>query len=412
MPVRAAGWRRLSIGLGGVLAAACLLAAERVPSRQSATYPRVFPDNGITLIDEWVADVDLSRDGKLLAYPRRDPRDWYMDIWVAGVSGKGRRCLTCDLTAPAKHRGNVAWHPSGQYLAFSAENDDVRTRKGDRLAEPGTGLNTNLWVMSADGAKAWRLTDYETDYASPKGVVHPHFSPDGKRLGWSGPIDSAKVSAGYEWGEWAVFLADFEVQAGVPTLKNVRTLQPGPQRSYYQLDDWSADGRRLLVSANPRAGQPVSGLDIYELDIASGSFRALTHTPGEWDQFAHYSPGGRQVLWSTSRGLNVRFHSVEGVNWRREIKTELWMMNRDGTGVRRLTFFNEPGWRDHAWFQGKVSDADGVYAADNAFLADPSHVAVVLAYETKQGQFGGVLAVVDLERQRVTATTGQPPPGR
>jgi Tol biopolymer transport system component len=396
------GRHSLAVILAAAWMAVAVLAADQRSPRLSSDYPRSFPENGITLLDEWVADLDLSHDGKWLAYPRRDPQDWYMDIWAVRLSGAGRRCLTCELTVPAKHRGSVAWHPAGQFLAFSAENDDVRTRKGDRLAEPGIGLNTNLWVMTADGAKAWRLTDYETDYASPRGVIHPHFSPDGKRLGWSGPVDSSKVAAGYEWGEWAVFLADFEVQAGVPTVNNIRTLQPGEQHSYYQLDDWSADGKRVLVSANPRPGQSVSGQDIYELEIETGAFRALTRTNGEWDQYAHYSPGGRQVLWASSRGLNVRFHSIEGVNWRREIKTELWMMNRDGTGARRLTYFNESGWRDHSWFQSRVAEADGVFAADNAFLPDRSRVAVALAYETKQGQWNSVLAILDLARRPAT----------
>jgi hypothetical protein len=394
-----AGRFGLAVIVSASLTAAAALAADGRLSRQPGTYPRSFTDVGITLLDEWVADLDLSHDGNWLAYPRRDPQDWYMDIWAVRPSGADRRCLTCELTAPTKHRGSVAWHPSGQFLAFSAENDDVRTRKGDRLAEPGVGLNTNLWVMTADGTKAWRLTDYETDYANPRGVIHPHFSPDGKRLGWAGPVEASKVGPGYEWGEWAIFLADFEVKGGVPAVSHIRTLQPGAQHSFYELDDWSADGRRLLVSANPRPGQPVSGQDIYELDIGTGAFRALTRTNGDWDQYAHYSPGGRQVLWASSRGLNVRLRSVDGVNWRRGIKTDLWMMNRDGTGARRLTFFNEPGWRDHAWFEARVAEAGGVFAADNAFLKDPSHVAVVLAWETKQGQWGSVLAVLDLARR-------------
>jgi hypothetical protein len=41
-----------------------------------------------------------------------------------------------------------------------------------------------------------------------------------------------------------------------------------------------------------------------------------------------------------------------------------------------------------------------VYVADNAFLASGSHVAVVLAYDTPQGLFGGVLAMLDLDRRR------------
>lgn len=407
------GGRRWSwAGLILVLGAGSLLAASQGARRPPPIYPAAYPDLGITLIDEWVTDLDVPRDGRSLAYSRHDPRDWYMDIWTSGWSGRDRRCLTCALTEPAKHRGGAGWHPSGKFLAFSAENDDVRTRKGDRLAEPEVGLNTNLWVMSSDGAKAWRLTDYETDYANPKGVVFPHFSPDGKRLAWSGPVEYGKTGTGREWGEWAVFVADFDVQSGVPAIRAVRTLQPGEQHGYYQVDDWSADGRRLLVSANPNPGQPVTGLDVCELDLASGALRNLTRTPGEWDQFAHYSPDGRRIIWVSSRGLTERIRSVDGVDWRRDIKTELWMMGRDGAGVRRLTFFNEAGWRDHAWFRAQVAGTAGVYVADNGFLAGGSRVAVVLAYDTPQGLFGGVLAVLDLDRRRPMTDLTIPASGR
>lgn len=391
-----------------LLAGVHLLAGGQRPGPAGA-YPKAFPEYGLTLLDEWVGDFDVSRDGRSVAYARRDPRDWFMDVWVSRLSGRDRRCLTCDLVSPSKHAGSVTWHPSGQFLAFSAENDDVRSRRGDRLAEPGSGLNTNLWVLAVDSGKVWRLTDYETDASNPKGVVFPHFSRDGRRLAWSGPVEPARPAPGFEWGTWAIFVADFEVQSGTPVVRNVRTLQPGQQHAYYEVDDWSADGRRMLVSANARAGQPTSGLDIYELDVNSGSFRPLMRTKGEWDQFAHYSPDGRHVLWASSRGLPVQIHSVEDLNWRRDIKTELWMMNRDGSGARRLTFFNETGWRDHTWFQTKVADSDAVYVADNQFMPDGSRVAAVLGYETRQGQFDAVLAVIDLDRVRTTPTPPSSP---
>ena len=156
MQAGAGGARRGLAGLVLVLAAGSVIAATQGTRRPSPSYPVAYSDLGITLIDEWVTDLGAPRDGKTLAYSRHDPRDWYMDIWTSGRSGRDRRCVTCGLTEPAKHRGGASWHPSGRFLAFSAENDDVRTRKGDRLAEPEVGLNTNLWVMSADGAKAWR----------------------------------------------------------------------------------------------------------------------------------------------------------------------------------------------------------------------------------------------------------------
>ena len=402
------GWtrqRRKALGATALLViAACALLAAHPQSRQRPRFPRAFPEVGITLIDEWTADVDLSADGRRLAYARRDPRDWYFDLQVTRPSGREQECVACELPEPSKHRGSPNWHPSGEFIAFSAENSDVRTRRADRLAEPGTALNTNLWVMTTDGTRAWQLTEYATDYKEPRGVLAPTFSPDGKRLAWTGPVNRAAAGRGFEWGEWAIFLADFDVEAGVPVLRDVRTVQPGQQHSFYQVDDWSSDGSRLLLSANPRAGQGVAALDICRYNLASGSLHRLTQT-ADWDHHAHYSADGREIIWASTRDLGVKFRSVEGLNWRRDIKTDLWAMNAaDGSAVRRLTSFNTRGHRDHTWFRSRVFAASRVFLGDNVPLLDGTRIVAVLGYEATGGQINGALAVIDLAARQVAET--------
>jgi len=386
--------RRVTV-LALLLVAAGTLLSAGFPSAQKSRFPRRYSEVGITLLDEWTSDLDLSADGKRLLYARRDPRDWYFDLWVARPSGREQECLGCAAPDPSKHRGGPSWHPSGDFLAFSAENPDVRTRRADRLAEPGTALNTNLWVMAADGAKAWQLTDYETDYKEPRGVLAPAFSPSGTRIAWTGPVNRALSGPGLEWGEWAIFLADFALEDDVPVLRNIRQVQPGPHPAFYQVDDWSPDGGRLLVTANARPGQAVGSLDICRYDLASGRFRLLTQTP-DWDQHAHYSADGRQIYWTSTRDLGVNFRSVEGLNWRRDIRTELWAMSADGAEPRRLTFFNDKGHRDQAWFRSRVFAASRVFVGDHVALLDGTRVAAVLGYEGNGGQINGALAVIDL----------------
>ncbi|RPJ82734.1 MAG: hypothetical protein EHM13_08510 [Acidobacteria bacterium] len=389
---------RWGAGLVGLLASLVLLAPAH-PSAQGTRFPRVYKDVAVTVLDEWVADVDLSADGTRLTYSRRDPRDWYLDIWSTRPSGREKACLTCDLPRPTKHRGAPAWHPSGDLLVFSAEIDDVRTRKADRLAEPGTALNTNLWALAPEPApgRAVALTGHATDYKDAKGVLAPAVSRDGKRIAWAGPVDRTKVGKGYEWGKWAIFLADLEVEDGVPSVRNVQVLQPGEQQSFYQVDDWSRDGRRLLISANAEPGKGVASLDIHEYDFDTERMRRLTET-SDWDYHAHYSPDGRQIYWSSSRDLQARFQSVEGLNWRRDIRTELWVMNRDGSDPRRLTYFNQAGHRDRTWFRSRVFRTSRVFVTDNVCLLDGTRVAAVLGYEASGGQMGGVLAILNLDR--------------
>lgn len=409
------GPMRILAAVGAALALTIVAALGAAPASQPR-FPRVYRDVGITLLDEWVTDVDLSADGTRLAYARRDPRDWYLDIWTLRPSGREKTCITCELPAPTKHRGAPAWHPDGEWLLFSAENDDVRTRKADRMAEPATALNTNLWAVAANGAKALALTAFATDYKDPRGVLAPIVAPDGKQIAWAGPMeaDAAEEVAdkpvktspegveqapakGYEWGRWGVFLADQEIVDGVPVVRNVRMLAPSRQDAFYQVDDWSQDGRRLLLTASAARGQGLASLDIYEYDLAADRLRPLTQT-ADWDHHAHYSADGRQVVWASSRGLNVTFRSVEGLNWRRDVRTELWVMNRDGSEPRRLTFFNERGHRDQAWFRSRVFRTPRVFVSDNVCLLDGTRAAAVLGYEASAGQLGGVLAVLDLNR--------------
>ncbi len=415
------GAMRTLAAIGAALALIVVVAALDAAPASQPRFPRVYRDLGIALLDEWVTDTDLSADGTRLAYARRDPRDWYLDVWTTRPSGREKTCMTCQLPAPTKHRGAPVWHPDGEWLFFSAENDDVRTRKADRMAEPATAFNTNLWAVAVGGTRAFPLTTFATDYKDPRAVLAPIVAPDGKQIAWTGPIDADPAEnlaekpvkpdqegeetsvKGYEWGRWAIYLADLEFADSTPSLRNIRVLAPAPQDGFYQVDDWSPDGRRLLLTASPARGGGLEGLDIYEYDLVAGRLRPLTQT-ADWDHHAHYSADGRHIVWSSSRDLNVKFRSVEGLNWRRDIRTELWIMNRDGSEPRRLTFFNQRGHRDYAWFRSRVFRTPRVFVSDNACLLDGTRVAAVLGYEASAGQLGGVLAVLDLNRAAAAKT--------
>ena len=102
----------------------------------------------------------------------------------------------------------------------------------------------------------------------------------------------------------------------------------------------------------------------------------------------------------SSRGLNVRFRSVIGLDWMRDLTSELWVMRRDGSDPRRVTWFNQSGRRDAEWFRQSVSPARRVYGADLAVSADRSTAALTLAYESQTGQTRSALVLLDLDRRR------------
>lgn len=397
LPVATIGLALLGVtlGLGGRLRP-----IEAATVTQSESPAQAFSNLGLSVVDEGVGDVSWSDDGLWLAYSKRDPLDRYLKIWVARADGSSKRCLTCEPPAPSKHCGSPAWHPTGEYLVFSAENEDVRSRKADRLAESDRGLHTNLWAMTADGTRSWQLTSEETDLENPKGAIRPQFSRDGKRLAWAGTVPRGRSGPGYEWGEWALFIADFDAGGTAPALRNVRMVQPGEQHSFYKMGDWSPDGSCVLFSGNLSVPQPVDGQDVYEYEVATGALRRLTASDAEWDEQPRYAPDGQAIFWVSTRALGVRVGSIAGVNWLRDLRSEWWVMKRDGSERRRLTWFNQPGRRDYEWFREMVSKTPRVHIADGALNPDGSRAALVLMYELREDMFGSVLAMIDLDRRR------------
>jgi len=273
-------------------------------------------------------------------------KDGYYDVFTMNPDGGDVRVLT-DSTdgCPQKNNGNPCFHPSGKYLVFTGQNE--RLPDGDRAvrraAVPGSGLGADLFLVDIDGRKVSQLTDYPL-VRPLRAVIHPQFSPDGRKLAWSERVRRGE-SCG---GGWVIRIADFQ-EGDPPALENIVTLEPGERDCFYEAHDFSADGRRLLFSSNLEEGQPHTGLDIYELDLEFGKTARLTRTDRAWDEHAHYSPDGSRIAWMSSAGLEIDYGPEEGkgTTWGRHLKTELWLMDADGTNPRQLTHFNTPGHPEH-----------------------------------------------------------------
>lgn len=364
--------------------------------------PAVYPEVGITVLDTSVADNDWSPDGSLIAYAKRDALDGYFDIWVTKPDGTGKTKLTDSRITPDKNCGGVSWHPSGDYIAFTAENEDVPA-SADSMAEPGIGLNCNLWVMRSDGSMAWKLSRLATSATTPKGVIHPQFSNDGTRIFWSEATGSYGEGKYHEWGEWRLMIGEFVVEDGVPSIKSVKMMEPGTEQSFYESHDWSRDDGSVLFCGNLEQDQPLNGIDIYRYNVTTWTLKRMTNSPDDWDEHAHYSPDGKTIAWMSGKGLNVTFPSVKWPDWAGYVKTELWMMGSDGSRQRKVTTFNEPGTPDYEWFHNAFFDTDRVIVSDNSWSPDGSKMAVTIAYEGKDslqcGSMRSVLVVMSLDNR-------------
>jgi len=310
----------------------------------------------ITTIAEVGKSVDWHHKVNRIASSRLG-RDGYYDVVTMKPDGSDLRVLTHALPGcPQKHNGNPCFHPSGSFVVFTGENERLPDEKRSvrRVAVPGSGLGANLFVVGTGDHSLHQLTRYPLTRPI-RAVIHPQFSNEGKKLAWSERIRKGSSFG----GGWVIKIAEF-ISGDLPRLENIRTLTPGERDCFYEAHDFRGDDTRLLFSGNLKKGQEHTGLDIYEMHLASGRITRLTHTDSDWDEHAHYSPDDSKIAWMSSTGFEIDYgpEKGKGTSWGKHLKTELWIMNADGSNPRQLTHFNTPGYPEY--FRGArciVSDS-------------------------------------------------------
>jgi Tol biopolymer transport system component len=329
----------------------------------------------VTTVTENGGRLDWSKRLNLIAFDRRQ-EGGYFDVYTMNPDGSNQICLTCGKKElPARSKGNPVWHPTGDFIVFQAQN----SFRGlgaitDYFANPGAGVNNDLWVMDRGGRRFWQLTDLKPRIG---GVLHPQFSRNGDKLFWAERVDAKPPT-----GTWSLRVADFVVENGNPRKQNEQVLQPGAQKGFYEAHDFSPDGRQVLFSGNLEKGQAAGHGDIYLYNLATRELKNLTQSPEEWDEHAHFSPDGRTIVWMTSKDLPGKVRAAA-------LRTDYWLMDVDGQNKRRLTYFNTPGHPEYI--------ESGVAAADSSWSPDGSRIAAYLISDVRKG---GSIVMIDLPANR------------
>ncbi len=254
-----------------------------------------------------------------------------MELFIDRGDGGDSRCLTLGGAVPAelrgKHKGNAVVHPSGKYVLFTAEN-----RQGDhgQGTLPESGYDHDLWAMSIDGGKYWRLAE-TPERQAVAGLV---LSRDGRRLLWSRQTGLPQATVtGRELGVRELCLADLFISRQGVRLGALRTMQPfGP--GYYATGSFLRDNRSFLFSAAD-SGASAFGADVYRYDARRRRTVRLTATPQVFDVQAQLAPNGELLVWSAGRPDTASTNA-----WR----SELYIMRLQDSTVVQLTHFNEPGY--------------------------------------------------------------------
>jgi dipeptidyl aminopeptidase/acylaminoacyl peptidase len=228
----------------------------------------------LTVSDQRQARPAWSPDGKWIAYMSDHDGDEQWDIFV--VSPLGGEVINLTHT-PEIAEEDPQWSPDGRMLAY--------------VVKPKTSSTFEIDVMDFATHEVRHLTS-----GTPKerGNVSPLWSHDGKRIAYT------QVQA--KGTDSDIYVVD------VATAQSTR-LTPHSGEQLYSVNDWSPDGKKLLITSNASNGYDNVGL----LDISSKKIEWLTQD--KWEiQGGNFSPDGHTVTWTANVDGNtdIYFHHLAG----------------------------------------------------------------------------------------------------
>jgi Tol biopolymer transport system component len=269
------------------------------------------------------------------------------DVYVMNADGTAQRRLT--RVYPRYDVDGFAWSPDATRIAF--------IRDGEELAQTGSNASPgHVFVVAVAGGRLRRMTHgRKFDLGS---------------LGWSGDGSQLAYTRRHPGPESAprVFVTTVADQAE-------RGLAP---KLVVLSADWSPDGRLLAAATYFEPGGVVT------IRVSDGEVRRITMDQG--DASPQWSPDGRMLLFvrtycgSAGCGTEIRTTGLLRSSGRRLARgsddaepkapswspdgthvvfvrgDDIWLMNADGSGKRRLT-------------AGPALDSEPAWSADGAEVA-------------------------------------------
>ncbi len=293
---------------------------------------------------EWVGNPEISPDGSQILYTRtlvdkiNDRRT--SAVWIMDADGSRKRFLV-DGSSPK-------WSPDGERIAYTAEGDPGGTQIFVRWMDD-EGLSTQIT----------RLQE------SPSNV---EWAPGGEQIAFTmsvpsdnpWPISLPGKPAGAKWTEAPKVVNRLQyrrdrrgyIDEGYTHLFVVPA-DGGTARQLTRGDwnhngaAWTPDGMEILFTSLrvEDAEHEWRQSDIYSVQVATGTIRRLTDRSGP-DGSPLPSPDGRRIAF-TGNDLTTDTY----------ITRKLYVMNRDGSGVRMISgdFDRQPS--GLIW----AADGSGVY---------------------------------------------------
>lgn len=256
--------------------------------------------------DIYTMNLDGSNVHRLTTNRWHDARpDWSPDgTKIAFYSGSDLALMDCDgsnfqrLPTGLSIHEDPDWTPDGTKIVFSARN--------------APNDNNDIFVLDLTTSSVRNLTN------DPKEDGSPSWSPDGK---------------------WIVFESNRDKKFWLPAPDLPGGLKPS--RDLHIVDSegdnlrnltqttisesfpaWSPDGTQIAFTSDPNGGL---WAQLYVMDVNGGKPRRLTNFKGDFAIHSpSWSPDSQQIifsLWLADKGQN----------------TNIYLINRDGTNLRRIT---------------------------------------------------------------------------
>jgi len=249
--------------------------------------------------------------------------------WSANPDGSEPACVTCGAIYPgATQHGISDATPDGRYLLTTIERaSHPPLAVGGEVSAPGKGAFNDLWLQTADGSRAWQLTNGQANGTTA--LIWPRFNSTGTRVIWS-----EQWHWGAPFGGWQLQVAQISWSGGVPSLTGERTLRSTGLLEPY---GFSPDGSHVLFAADALAGTTWDDLQIMTMpaDLSGTPTRLSPQDASDSGWFSNYNefafpmPGSGRIIFA--RSVGAYYESLE-----------YWTMNADGSDPRQLTWLSLP----------------------------------------------------------------------
>ena len=236
-----------------------------------------------TRFTRWEHNPTWSPDGSRLAYAYDTTHE--AGIYLANPDGTEPVHLTRRVAENAA-AGNLSWSPDGRTIAFG-------------------GGGRSVWVVDT---QAQRLDTARLVRRNISIGPQQVWSSDGQRFVFWGPWDENDLYA-----PTVVYTASYDGSDVIP-------LTPAGLDVWHPV--WSPDGRRIAFSGQvpPVEGEVLGNMDIFVMDADGSNLVNITQSPNR-DSSPAWSPDGRQIAFDSLRNGHRQYElfimNADGTNRRK-----------------------------------------------------------------------------------------------